>query len=577
MLRSLLCLTVSLVLASAALAQDVELHRSLLRWSKDYRSGKYGEFLQGKNLQRYRPYLTDALLDRSERIGRPARLLDELEILLGMARASGRTENAELLVRAYLFEERKPPRKGAPPSWYVRNLLRKVVKGRSCPKALQAAFLDRLKRGLKGTKGSYTHAKEGEARLLLPIIGSFHNPAHRVFLQGLVESHQQALALASAEALAQLGSGVVLPTLAKLLGRLEDSEGLARVAGSILQVVRAQAPAPTEHDLNYTLDIALTRLRECKGWRSRMALVPIAQVIRSVASVPVLIGLLEEAAKGRDQAGFSGTLRSAIQEALMSLTGFYAPAYEPGKWRRFWEENKEGFKLAPLPKVNTNRGRTVSKGFFGIPVTGSRVVFILDVSGSMSQAAVGATVSRSPDGKPTGAHLTKLTRAKEELLRAVGGLAADSQFNVIFFGSQVRMWQKRLVGANLANKARLRKMLAKLQAGGGTALYDGLKAGLSMKTRRSRRSRYASQVDEVFLLSDGVPSPGLSEIWEPGQISERVKGWNLGARVRIHTVFLRTVFPRGARMRQGAMSLFAQAEKMMRELAKDSGGKFAVF
>jgi hypothetical protein len=134
-----------------------------------------------------------------------------------------------------------------------------------------------------------------------------------------------------------------------------------------------------------------------------MALIPITRAIRGVASVPVLIGLLEEAAKGRDADAFSGTLTSAIQASLQDLTGFYAPAHEPEKWRKFWEEQQDTFQLAPERKQGeAKKGDTVSRGFFGIPVTGSRIVFVLDVSGSMREPASGATVSRGPGGAPFG-------------------------------------------------------------------------------------------------------------------------------------------------------------------------------
>ena len=517
------------------------------------------------------------MLDRTDRVGRPTRLLDELEILLRLARESGSYENGELLVEAYLFEERKAPRKGARPSWYVRSVLRKAVEGRGCPQGVQSAFLDRLNKGLKESHGSYTHSDEKEARLLLPLVGSFRNPTSRALLERLVESEQEELAVAGAEALAELRSGASLPALAKLLGRLDDTADIGRVAGSILEVIRAKAPPPEERDLKYTLDVALTQLKERADWRARLALMPVVRSIRGVASVPVLIGLLEEAAEKRDEDAFSGTLRTAIQEALVDLTGFYAPAYEPEKWRSFWEQEKDGFQIAPVREAPKNQGGTVSKGFFGIPVTGSRVIFVLDVSGSMREPASGASVSRLPGDKPSGGYLTKLARAKKELLRAVDGLAPDARFNVIFFESRVRPWQKRLVDASDRNKKRLEQAIAKLRPEGGTALYGGLNAGLEIQTRRSRRSRYASSVDEVFLLSDGIPSPGLSEIWEPEQIVERVSKWNAGARVRIHTVFLRTVVPAGAQVAPGAMGALQRAEKMMRDLAEGNGGKFAVF
>jgi hypothetical protein len=552
-----------------------ELHEALDRWVTDYRRGSFGEFLQGKNMRRYRPYLTMELVARTDRIGRPTRLLEEVEVLVQLAREGGDYEDGKLLVEALLHEERKAPKKGASPSFWVRQMLHRVIEGRGCPDGIQSAFMDRLQEGLRETGDTYTHRDPEEAQRLLPVLGSFQNPAARPLMERLLGSEQTELAVAAAEALGRLGSGAALPGLAKLLGRLEDGDELTLTARALLQLTQAQTPPPEERDLKYALDVALTQLQERPNWRARMALIPITRAIRGVASVPVLIGLLEDAAKGRDADAFSGTLTSAIQASLQDLTGFYAPAHEPEKWRKFWEEQQDTFQLAPERKQGeAKKGDTVSRGFFGIPVTGSRIVFVLDVSGSMREPASGATVSRGPGGRPSGSFTSKLDKAKQELMRAVEGLTADAEFNVIFFENRVRPWQKRLVSANKRNKARLAKTVEKLRPEGGTALYDGLNEGLKIQTRRSKRSRYPSNVDEVFLLSDGIPSPNLSEIWDTEQILERVTKWNIGARVRIHTVFLRTVVPPGARLAPGAPEMLRKAEEFMKKLAEDNDGRY---
>jgi hypothetical protein len=134
-----------------------ELHEALDRWVTDYRRGSFGEFLQGKNMRRYRPYLTMELVARTDRIGRPTRLLEEVEVLVQLAREGGDYEDGKLLVEALLHEERKAPKKGASPSFWVRQMLHRSSRAAVAPDGIQSAFMDRLQEGLRETGDTYTH------------------------------------------------------------------------------------------------------------------------------------------------------------------------------------------------------------------------------------------------------------------------------------------------------------------------------------------------------------------------------------------------------------------------------------
>ena len=73
-----------------------------------------------------------------------------------------------------------------------------------------------------------------------------------------------------------------------------------------------------------------------------------------------------------------------------------------------------------------------------------------------------------------------------------------------------------------------------IQAHGGTNVHDALVAALSLDGLRFGQEP-ASEVDEVFVLSDGQPTEG--PVRDPGQILEIVRTANRYLHVRIHSVF----------------------------------------
>ena len=103
------------------------------------------------------------------------------------------------------------------------------------------------------------------------------------------------------------------------------------------------------------------------------------------------------------------------------------------------------------------------------PVEGTRVVFILDLSGSMEwPMAVG------------GEELRRLDYAKRELLKAVDGLSPNSMFNLVTFNGddEAEAWKKELVTADKRNKARFEKFVEKLRPLGGTNLLSWMEKAI---------------------------------------------------------------------------------------------------
>lgn len=303
------------------------------------------------------------------------------------------------------------------------------------------------------------------------------------------------------------------------------------------------------------------------SWRADMALVQFLDAFRSAESVPALIGVLErfrdhpeELKTGR----LSGLLQFRVHELLQSMTGAVFPADQPDKWRTLWETEKDNLKVTEKHEPKGG-GATSAGDFCGIPVEGTRVVFILDLSGSMEWKMVGKDDSGKKKG-PTG-----LDFAKQELRRAMTAIAPNAYFNLITFNgdSKPELWNKDLVIANEKNRERFLKFVDGLKARGGTNLWCALEEALKIKSLTSG-TKYESNVDEIFVLSDGAPSVG--EIIDPLEILRLVKESNRFASARINTVFVNTETP--VDMRQAQPKMDIPPEELMKRMAEQNGGKF---
>jgi hypothetical protein len=215
-------------------------------------------------------------------------------------------------------------------------------------------------------------------------------------------------------------------------------------------------------------------------------------------------------------------LREDVHRALQSLTGeVHGPYYEP--WHTWWTERGPAFSMPPDPVPEQNpEDQQPGVTFYGIHTFSDRILFILDVSGSMDQ------VPKAQPGE--GPQPAKITVARKELLGAVDSLNPTDRFDVIFFNHEVVPWQPKMIDASEANKRRVRKWVEEQPPQGGTNIHDALELGFRMAQRTTGRP----DVDTIFFLTDGKPTAGT--IQEPDRILEEVRGWNRTANVTIHCV-----------------------------------------
>ena len=183
---------------------------------------------------------------------------------------------------------------------------------------------------------------------------------------------------------------------------------------------------------------------------------------------------------------------------------------------------------------------------------GTNVLFIVDRSGSMhTEFAPVGDFEPGPDDRD----LNRLETAKRELLRAVRGLPSDARFNLITFADDVKKWRPALVPATASARQALLARARRLAPKGATNLFGALKAGLAIKTL-AYGTRYGTEVDEIFLLSDGEPTAG--EVVDTSKILGIICETNRHSGVRINTLY----------MGGGGDSDF------MRKLAERNGGTY---
>jgi len=285
-----------------------------------------------------------------------------------------------------------------------------------------------------------------------------------------------------------------------------------------------------------------------ESWMLRAHVIDALAALRSREAVPKLIELL-----GNEE----GRLRTEIGDALTSLTG---TDYHGNVilWQRWWKDHEADFEVPAVPPATGEDKALESVGltFFGLRTESQKVLFVLDVSGSMEFLM--KNYSSGSEGEK------RITVAKRELLRALGGIPDGGTFNIVLYASDVWTWSDEPVIMDEATRAEATEFVNGIKANGGTNIYGAMKLGLGRARGKAKKKkpRGAPQwtppvYDTVFLLSDGVPSVGVSIARE--DILDMVAEENSDLGVEINTIGLST----------------DQDAVLMRKLAEQSGGNYA--
>ncbi|HYE98337.1 MAG TPA: hypothetical protein VEJ18_05465, partial [Planctomycetota bacterium] len=247
-------------------------------------------------------------------------------------------------------------------------------------------------------------------------------------------------------------------------------------------------------------------------WRVRAAAIAGCRTVRSRDCLGWLVEQL-----GREE----GRLRWDVVLALTDLADRDL-GLSPDPWRAWWAANRETFTPRPAGTPGSGPPSAVSTqaSFFSVPILSTRMVFLLDLSGSMREPAPGGG--------------TKLEEAKRGMLATIRSLPPKARFGITGLGCDATgAWTKReektwgrrlaLVPASPSAKADAERFVQGLEAHGWTNLWDGLEHAMS-----------APDVDTVFLYSDGGASKGTFSA--AGEILSRLERLNRFRRVVVHAV-----------------------------------------
>jgi hypothetical protein len=153
---------------------------------------------------------------------------------------------------------------------------------------------------------------------------------------------------------------------------------------------------------------------------------------------------------------------------------------------RAWKAWADG--LAPdwtpaKSAVDSSDQEPATVTFAGLPIRSDRIAFLIDLSGSMWKNDEG--------GK------TRKEIVDAELARALGGLDARAQFNVIPFTDAPIPWQPKLAPATPENVKRALAFFTGRRDQGKGNYWDAMELALA-----------DPEVDTIVVLGDGAPSGG---------------------------------------------------------------------
>ncbi len=228
-----------------------------------------------------------------------------------------------------------------------------------------------------------------------------------------------------------------------------------------------------------------------------------------------------------------GQLKYEAARHLTRATGKDFGGHE-ADWKSWWQENRESFAFETVKPVSSSTVRTPRSSstgstaaaavaaaatrmpwpepvpeFYGVPIYGQRVCFVIDRSKSMASTVNGET---------------RLDRAVQELEQAISALPEYAYFNIVAFDTEIKLFKRELIQATSEGKRQGISFAVGLDPGELTNCHDALMAGLDSD----------ANLEAMLFLSDGEPTIG--PIIDPFTIVEVVTERNAFQRTTINTI-----------------------------------------
>ena len=232
-----------------------------------------------------------------------------------------------------------------------------------------------------------------------------------------------------------------------------------------------------------------------------------------------------------------GRLRKEILAALRGVT-HETFGENPQTWRDWWKKQKpKGIppELAPLSPddryAKPKPLRPEDPVYYGKRIFSASLLFVLDLSKSMD-----TTIRVPADAQKklgTLAAGTRIMIAKDAAKSAIAKLDPRARFNIVFFSTIVRPWQKTLVvAAGMKEAAEAAISSAALED--ETNIFGALRAAVGLHERTTLAADLDPIPDTIYFLTDGTPTRG--EITDPDTILSWMRDVNRFAKVDLHVI-----------------------------------------
>jgi hypothetical protein len=390
------------------------------------------------------------------------------------------------------------------------------------------------------------------------------------------------------------------------LAKSGDLKDLSELADDrIFMVQIAALDALAERGDKASLDVFLRAVRdEKRTWEAKLAAL---RGIEKVADDAVVETLIDGLGKVKID---EGRLKDEYLRILAKLVGIEMFTDDPNAWKAAWAAKKDG-KEPGKP----GEGGTIAEPteFFGVKTKSTRIVFVLDRTGSMAHPL---GVPPSPPSEPkkpaveTGGKKlsppenaareeaakllkkheekkveTRMDALKKEFIRTVWNLNEKVWFGVVWYEGNHQPWKDHLVPATWMNKLEIIRDTDKLMPSGPTNIWGALEHAFKYVEQPNRpdvmqvdkKGNYATLLagaDTFFLMTDGAHNTGkfVNEMAaNPLDICD-VKAFTAEVRkiVRLRKILINTICLGSEAKEPGLLP----DPQLMQKIAEETGGEF---
>lgn len=397
--------------------------------------------------------------------------------------------------------------------------------------------------------------------------------------------------------------------IARALGGVKGDDAIKALTELIAdrepRVIIGAADGLAEQASESTLDAIVKAMKDkTVPWEAKLSLITACSKIDKPEKC--MDGLIEALAA---MPGDMGRLKIELIKLMGKFCGITDPKTDDaGWWKQAWADKKGGKNVA------TEGGTTVEPTeFFGLKSKSTRIVFVLDRTGSMDDPCtfppedpkkppvrpVEATGGKKPDPAEMAAKAQadqlfkkwddlkvtkKIEGLKKQFTRTIYGLDPRVSFAVVWYESVATPWKNELVLATWANKLDCLKEIDKLSPSGPTNVWSGLETAYKLVEQPNRpdvvavdkKGNYATVIkgaDTFFLMTDGnhntgkfVASGGTVGTDVNAFIAE-VKKVTAMRKVIIHVVALGDLGAGGDPLTQTSLNF-------LQKIANETGGEF---